>query len=676
MPSVIKIDRHATNINPDGIATIREIYNNLASNVSVSEVYIISKDLDPDLIDPVTQAPETPILMFDDLVADDASGGGVIRRFEAEIYEYHLMRHQIRWFERHTPTLRQTSGLDIPMISGQQVITCDNTAYNMTLNNADRTGMVFSVPFFGPDAHFKGMIAAIVRLKALRGVLPGQNVAIVDPNYGVLLAAKRGGLDAEDLRYARQVEPDPRLIYSEVLPLAAHDPRSAWSLWTGVPNAVFYARPDVRSARVFETAAYAVLALLAGVAVGAVWFVDHNAKLIMRATNALNALADGHEDVTLGGVGQAGAIGDLGRAFGKFRQSLRDKRKVEQSAEAERRGAEAERRRREEERSMAQADQKQVVDTLAVALMNFAKGDLTCKITQSFSLDYNSLRTDFNRASATMEATMRNVTRSTRNVETGAREIQRATSDLAHRIERQAAQVEQAAGTLDEITGTVRQTSQSAGDAAALAAAVSADATSSGTVVTDTVSAMQALAESSRQIGNIIGVIDEIAFQTNLLALNAGVEAARAGDAGRGFAVVATEVRALAQRSADAAKEIKAIISATSGQVGTGVKLVNETGDVLLGITGKISQLTERVAEIAASAKQQASALNQVNGTISEMEKVTQENAQMVEQVASASNSLNDEASALSGLVNAFKITGLKEAASSPRAAERALRIA
>jgi methyl-accepting chemotaxis protein len=659
LPSVMKIDRHATNVNSDGITTIQEIYNNLASNVSVSEVYIISKDLDPDRIDPVTQAPETPILMFDDLIADDAGGGGVIKRFEAEIYEYHLMRHQIQWFEQHTPTVKQTNGLDIPMISGPQVITCDNTVYNLTLNNADRTGMVFVVPFFGPDGNFKGMVAAIVRTKALRAVLPGKYVAMVNPHYGALLAAERGGLDAEDLRYARAVEPDPKLIYSEVLPLSAHDPRAGWSLWTGVPNAIFYARPDVRAAGVFETAAYAVLAMLAVIAVGAVWFVDHNARLIMRATKALNALADGDEGVTLAGAGKPGAIGELSRSFGKFRQSLQDKRAVEQTAAAERQAAEADRRRRDEALGLAQANQKQVVNTVATALMNFAKGDLTWKIKDAFSADYNSLRLDFNQASATIEATMRSVTTNTRNVETGTNEIQQATSDIARRIERQAVQVRQAAGTVDEVTGTVRQTSQSAADAAALAAAVHADATASSAVVTETVNAMQALAESSRQIGSIIGVIDEIAFQTNLLALNAGVEAARAGEAGRGFAVVATEVRALAQRSADAAKEIKTIISASSGQVGNGVKLVHETGEVLLRITGKISQLTERVADIAASAKSQAHALNQVNGTISQVEKVTQENAQMIEEVASASSSLNDEAAALSRLVGEFKLTDL-----------------
>ena len=669
LPSVIKIDRHATNINQDGISTIQEIYNNLASNVAVSEVYVVPRDIDADRIDPVTQAPEAPILMFDDLIADDAGGGGVIKRFEAEIYEYHLLHHQAEWFAQHTPTVKQTSGLAIPMISGAQVITCDNTVYNATLHDADRTGMVFSVPFFGIDGQFKGMISAIVRLKALRQVLPGQGAALVNPRSGTILVSQHGGLDAEARNYVAQVEPDPRLIYSEVLPLAAHDPRSAWSLWTGVPNAVFFARPDVHAARGFATAAYAVLALLAAIATGAVWFVDRNTRLIGRATHALKALADGDADVVLEGAERAGAIGDLGRAFGKFRESLHEKHRVEQSAEAARRGADAERLQRDKERSAALANQKQVVDALATALINFAKGDLTWKINEWFSVDYKTLRMDFNQASATMEATMRRVMTSTRNVESGASEIQLAAADLARRIEQQARQVEQAAETLNEITGTVRQTSQSVADAAALAGSVRTEATASGAVVTDTVSAMQALEGSSRQIANIIGVIDEIAFQTNLLALNAGVEAARAGDAGRGFAVVATEVRALAQRSADAAKEIKAIISATSGQVGDGVKLVNETGAVLRRITGQIGQLTERVADIAAVAKQQANALNQVNGTVSQIGKVTVENAKMIEQAVMANNSLSQEASALSRLVDEFKMTDLPEQASSPKAA-------
>jgi methyl-accepting chemotaxis protein len=189
-------------------------------------------------------------------------------------------------------------------------------------------------------------------------------------------------------------------------------------------------------------------------------------------------------------------------------------------------------------------------------------------------------------------------------------------------------------------------------------------------VVRETVEAMAGIEISSHQIANIIGVIDEIAFQTNLLALNAGVEAARAGDAGRGFAVVATEVRALAGRSADAAKEIKAIISASGQQVGAGVKLVNETGQALLRITAEISQLTELVRDIAGSAREQANALNQVNAVVRQMDQATQQNAAMVEQTAAAGASLSQDAASLSRLVGEFKLTG-SDSAPAPELANR-----
>ncbi len=657
LPSVKNTDRYGRNINQDGLTTIQEIYNNLASNVDVSELYIVGKDLNADEIDPVTQAPQTPILMFDDLISNDAGGGNVTKRFEAEIYEYHLLHRQMLWFLQHTPTVQQTSGLDIPMISGTQIISCDNTIYNHTLNDADRTSMIFSVPFFGPDGQFKGTISAIIRLKALREVLPGQNVAMVNPAYGALLVAQKGGLNAQELRDATSVQRDPDLIYSEVLPLAAHDPRSAWSFWAGVPNAYFYARPDVHAVHNFARAAYAVVALLAGLACAALWFVERNALLIARAASALDALADGDEYAVLAGAERTGALGDLARAFAKFRAKLAEKKRLEESAETARELAEAERQRFDAERGAAMGNQRQVVDALASALINFANGDLTWKIKDWFSAEYKTLRMDFNQASEKMEATMRRVMNSTRHVETGAAEIREAADDLARRIEQQAGQLKHAALSLDEITGTVQKTSSGAADAAGLASAAQADATASSKVVSDAVSAMRGIETSSGQIANIIGVIDEIAFQTNLLALNAGVEAARAGDAGRGFAVVATEVRALAQRSADAAKEIKGIISASAEQVGNGVKLVNETGQVLQRITAQISQLSGLVADIAASARQQATALNQVNGAVSQMDQVTQQNARMIEQAALASASLSHEASSLRRVVDGFKMT-------------------
>jgi methyl-accepting chemotaxis protein len=657
LPSVRKTDRYAKNINQDGLATVQELYNNLASNVDVSEVYIVPKSLDADQIDPVTLEPQTPILMFDDLISDDSAGGNVTKQFEAEIYEYHLLHQQMLWFQENTPTApAAAAGIDVPMISGHRVITCDNTVFNVSGKNSDRTGMIFSVPFFDMSGKFAGTVSAIIRLKAIRAILPAQNFALVNPLYGALLISPHGGISPQDLALAAAVKADSGLIYSEVMPLAINDPQSAWSLWVGLPNSLFWARPNVRAVQSFAFGAYTALALLVMIALAGVLVVAANARLVGRAAGALDALAGGDENRTLDGAERNGAPGDLARAFNKFRDGLVEKRQLEQRVEAERAAVEVERQRFDAERAEALANQRQVVTTLASALISFANGDLTFRINEHFSADYKTLRMDFNHASSKMEGTIRRVSDSTRIVETGARDIRAATEDLAHRIEQQAAQLEQTAAAMDLLTGTVRETSQNANNAAGLVATAQADAASSTTVLNDALDAMRRIEASSGQIANVITVIDEIAFQTNLLALNAGVEAARAGDAGRGFAVVATEVRALAQRSADAAKEIKAMISASGQQVGAGVTLVNETGQALLRITGQIGQITGLVRDIASAAQQQATALNEVNIAVSQLDRATQENARMVDQAAQAGNALSVEASGFSNLISEFKL--------------------
>jgi methyl-accepting chemotaxis protein len=297
-----------------------------------------------------------------------------------------------------------------------------------------------------------------------------------------------------------------------------------------------------------------------------------------------------------------------------------------------------------------------VIDGLSTALKALAEGNLTARISDKFSDKFDVLVENFNISLVHLQETMTSIAANAEGVHSTAAEVTSASDNLSQRTEQQAATLEQTAAALDQITATVRKTAEGAGEARQLVANAKQDAESSTKVVHETVTAMNGIEHSSKQISNIIGVIDEIAFQTNLLALNAGVEAARAGDAGRGFAVVATEVRALAQRSADAAKEIKALISSSGQQVQAGVKLVADTGKALGRIVEQVAKLNDLIAEIAASAREQATGLDQVNNAVNQMDQVTQQNAAMVEETTAASHSLAHEADALSRLVGQFNL--------------------
>ncbi|MDR3508210.1 MAG: methyl-accepting chemotaxis protein [Caulobacteraceae bacterium] len=316
----------------------------------------------------------------------------------------------------------------------------------------------------------------------------------------------------------------------------------------------------------------------------------------------------------------------------------------------------AEKARLAAEAEVLAAERSTVVNSVGEGMASLAAGDLTYRMSNSIPSEYAKLRDDFNAAMTRLEQTIGVVGEKTHGISAGADQIARASDDLSHRSERQAASLEETAAALDQITAAVRKTAQGAEQASEVVNGAKNDAQKSGAVVAQAVRAMDQIEGSSKQISQIIGVIDEIAFQTNLLALNAGVEAARAGDAGRGFAVVAQEVRALAQRSAEAAKEIKALISASSQQVGEGVSLVGETGTALQSIVAKVAEIDALISEIAGSAKEQATGLNEVNTAVNQMDQLVQQNAAMVEESTAAAHSLKGEAEGLARLVSNFRV--------------------
>ena len=373
---------------------------------------------------------------------------------------------------------------------------------------------------------------------------------------------------------------------------------------------------------------------------------------------AMARLAEDDLSVEIPGVGRGDEIGAMAGATQVFKEAaIRSRAAAQEQAEAQaRRAAEDERVRRDAEAAAASEAASLVVGSIGLGLGRLADGDLTFRVETRLPDAYEKLRADLNSAIGQVQDAMRSIVTTTGAIQAGSSEIAQASDDLSRRTEQQAASLEQTAAALDEITATVRRAAEGASHAQRVAAETTADAERSGVVVQNTVQAMGEIEASARQISQIIGVIDEIAFQTNLLALNAGVEAARAGDAGRGLAVVASEVRALAQRSAAAAKEIKALIGASTRQVDQGVKLVGETGVALGRITGQVAQLDRAVAEIAAGAQEQATGLAQVNTAVNQMDQVTQQNAAMVEQSTAASHALSQEAAALAELTGRFKL--------------------
>jgi len=370
-------------------------------------------------------------------------------------------------------------------------------------------------------------------------------------------------------------------------------------------------------------------------------------------TRQMNQLAGGEVEIQVQAREREDEVGEMARALEVFRVNAIEAERARVAQESAKAQAETERLAGEE--AATARSQALVVGSFGEGLERLAEGDLTYRMQGDLPPAYLKLQSDFNLAAAKLQNTLGVVVGAAAGMRSGAGEISTAADDLSRRTEQQAASLEETAAALDQITATVRRTAEGATHARKVVETARSDAAEGADVVRRATSAMDEIEGSSKQIGQIIGVIDEIAFQTNLLALNAGVEAARAGEAGRGFAVVASEVRALAQRSAEAAKEIKALITASSDQVGVGVDLVAATGKALERIVTQVAEINGIVAEIAASAQEQATGLQQVNTAVNHMDQVTQQNAAMVEESTAASHALANEAKELAVLVAQFR---------------------
>jgi methyl-accepting chemotaxis protein len=369
-------------------------------------------------------------------------------------------------------------------------------------------------------------------------------------------------------------------------------------------------------------------------------------------------LSAGELDANVPGRERDDEIGNLSRSLDTLRLSGKERVELEQRSQAEKLAAEAERRKAQEE--AIERERALVIGSIGGALERLSRKQLSWRMKEEMPAAYAKLKADLNGTLGELEGAVRGVRLAADGINAGTEEINGAATLLARRTEVQAASLQETSTALAQVNGTVRKTAVAAADAREIVANAEAEAKRIKVVVHRAVEAMGGIEQQASQIGRATTVIDEIAFQTNLLALNAGVEAARAGEAGRGFAVVASEVRALAQRSANAAREIAVLIGTATGQIGEGVALVGDMGEQLVELMAKFGTVSSVVTNIATDAQEQSAGLGSVSVSLNEMDKVTQSNAAMVQQLSAAVATLGEQTTELMALVGSFELAAAR----------------
>jgi methyl-accepting chemotaxis protein len=500
---------------------------------------------------------------------------------------------------------------------------------------------------------FIDKVAAAVPQRVEVAQLKTEALQIIKGTCGPTITAARNATSEADVAASQQ------LFLSECQPAFGAIAPKFTAFTTEMVNAAAKESEELSvmaSSTVTSTLAAVIGGLIVVLGAGFVAIRFWLVRPIQQMSATMNVLANGDLSANVDGTDRRDEIGGMAKAVQVFKDNGLRARGLEQEAEQARSASEAERLRVAEQERLRAKEMAQATSGLAGGLKHLSSGDLTFRLSEPFASDFEALRSDFNAAVSQLAESLRSVANATGSIDSGAREISQSAEDLSKRTEQQAASLEETAAALDQITTNVANSSKRTEEARHIAIEANKSARRSGEVVSNAVTAMQRIEQSSNQISSIIGVIDEIAFQTNLLALNAGVEAARAGEAGKGFAVVAQEVRELAQRSAQAAKEIKDLIRNSVDEVSTGVKLVQETGQALKVIEEQVVTINTQLDAIATSAREQSVGLAEVNTAVNQMDQVTQQNAAMVEESTAASASLAGEVQRLRDIISDFRV--------------------
>lgn len=598
LPGVMNIDRYGKNIDENAHEAIVQIYNNMVSNVAVSEIYLVPVDIEPETVDPNTGSFGEPILMYDGSPEDpDAVPEKFTtieqaeKRAEVEIYEYRLVRDQMNYFKEHYPTKDKLDGINLPFIAGPSVLTCDNSEFDTTKKDEDRMGGVFSVPFYGPDGKLKGSVAAIIRNNVLKKMIPESNAAIVNQAYDYTVFSSKPDQDQKSASWVKQIKPDPSLLFSAAVSVATTDPRSQWYLWVGYPNANFYQSSDVQAIEKFKVVGYGLVAILTLVAI-IVWAVlQRNARKV-KAT--IMKLAE--ED-------------------------------------AQKRIAENERVAKEQAELKILADQEKKAEIREMA--------------EKFESSVKNVVSELANSAQKMESNALSVTEIASDTKLRSVSVANLSTEAAETSSQVAAAAEELTSSIREISNQTQKSSSIVDEATSLAQ--------------DSQNIIQSLAEKSQKVSQIIEIITGIAGQINLLALNATIEAARAGEAGKGFAVVANEVKSLATQVAKATEEITEQISdmqsVTDSSVESVMKIltiINQVSESTSTVAAAVEEQSAVTNEIASNMVRTSSGTQEISHNIVSVQEGADKTGYSAQQVLESAKNLSGQSGVLKQKVDEF----------------------